>query len=115
MRVVSPSQASPLLSDTPCRQIGIPGQPAEPVKVGHCQVVTQPVAAGANISNGNESPNSAVESPARNQLLNRRTSDSRLQVEVEDFLPHRRQVNQVPLLPGVLLRDLQLDRLACLL
>ena len=45
-------------------------------------------------------------------LLNRRAAVSGTHVGVERDLPHRHQKDHVPLLAGVLLRDLQLDGLA---
>jgi len=37
------------------------------------------------------------------------------QIEIKRVLPYRNEKHRMPRLPEVLLRDLQLDRLACLL
>ena len=47
--------------------------------------------------------------PATKSLTGRTLLARRVQVEVENFFPHRREEDHVALLAGVFLRDLQLD------
>src|SRR5690348_9449408 len=71
----------------------------------------QPVRVQANVGDSGKAAERAVEGSAFHDLLYRRVAVVRAHVEVEDGLPQRNQKNEVPLLPGVFLRDLKFDGL----
>ena len=50
---------------------------------------------------------------ARHKVLHRSGLFACVHVEIKNFFPHRRKKTQMPLLPGIFLRDLQLDGLVC--
>src|ERR1700751_4112614 len=75
----------------------------------------EPVRLHSHIGNADESADWTMEGSSGDDLLRERDLVIRMQIEVEYFFPHRRNVNKVPLLAQVLLCDLQLDRFVRLL
>src|SRR4029077_20227686 len=89
------------------------------VEIGHGQRMREPVfivlTTHANIGHANECAYGTMKDFAPRQIFYRSSFTIHVQVKVEDLFPHCRKKDQVPLLPGVLLRDLQLDAFVSLL
>ena len=109
--IVAECEPRPFVRNARRRQIGIPCQPAEPVQVRDGQIVTKPVARPSDIRHADEAAERARARRAGRQRFHRRGAAAGAHVEVEHFFPHRDEKADVALLAGVLLRDLQLDRL----
>ena len=65
----------------------------------------------ANVRDSNECASRPMKSLARNQIFDRSVAAVHAHVEIQNLLPHGRKKTQMPLLPGVFLRDLQFDAL----
>ena len=74
----------------------------------------QPVCVHAHVRHANEAAGGAMENPARDEILHGRGVCLALRVidvhiEVEHLFPHGDEKAELPLLPGIFLRDLQFD------
>jgi hypothetical protein len=69
----------------------------------------QPVGIEANVGHGHKTTQRLVEALALDNFAHWSTTILRAEIGVEHPLPHGDQKNHVPLLPRVLLRDLQFD------
>ncbi len=85
----------------------IPGQAAEGVEIGHRQRRAKPAVA-AHAGDADHAAERLVEALALDDFFHRRGTVVGAQIEVEHLLPHGREIDEMPLLAGVLLRDLQL-------
>src|SRR5678816_1586539 len=77
--------------------------------------MSQPVCIQADIRHTHERSHRPMKSLSRNQILDRSRAAIHSQSEIQHLFPHRRQETQMPLLPGVLLCDLEFDALVSLL
>ena len=73
--------------------------------------MAEPVGCKPHVRDADEAPERPPERAPGHELGDGRRAPVRVHVEIEHLLPHRREEHDVPLLPRVLLRDLQLDRL----
>ena len=94
-------------------EVRVPREPAEGIEVGEGQRRAEPCIA-AHAGHADHAARAADGRRCRRESVSTGveaiTSDA--QVEVEHLLPHGREVDQVPLLAGVLLRDLDFHGLA---
>jgi len=112
LRIISKRQPRPFIDDLRRRQIGVPRQTSEPIKIGLRQVITVPVGVQADVRYADKSAGRPTEGAARNNRLHwGRASAPDVHVEIECLLPHWRQEDGVPRLAKVFLGDLKLDRL----
>src|SRR6266568_6609731 len=111
--IVAEGQPRPFIRDLFCAQIWIPRHASEGIKISHGQWVTQPVVVKTNVHYCIESAEWPMPSLPNHNLLYRSRA-LHVHIEVEDLFPHWREETEMALLAGVLLRNLQLNRLICL-
>ena len=110
-RIVADGLPRPLLGNPLRRELGIPRQPSKRVQVRHRQRRAQPSIA-PHIRHAHHAAQRPMKHSPRYNLFHQRCAAVHPQIEIQHPLPHRRKINQVPLLPQVLLRNLQLHCLA---
>src|SRR5690242_17180292 len=71
----------------------------------------EPIGVQADVGDSGEAAERAVEGVALHDFFHRSVAIVGAHVEVEDGLPERNQKDEMPLLPGVLLRDLKFNGL----
>src|SRR6266852_1557901 len=72
----------------------------------------KPACVCPSIRDANEPANGTIKSAARYEIFHRRAVSAGVEIEIQNLIPHGRKKTQMPLLPRVLLCDLQLNRLA---
>ena len=110
-RIIPPSKARPGVEDLVSREVGVPGELAEAIEIGHGHGVMHPVGIETNVSHAHKSAERLMERFAFDNLFDRRASVVRAHIGIERGLPHRNEKDHMPLLPEILLRYLQLNRL----
>ena len=110
--VVAPGEAGPGVEDLVGGEVGVPGEFAEAVEVGHGHGVMEPVGVEAYVGYADEAAEGLVEGFAFDDFFDRGAAVVRAQVGVEGGLPHGDEEDHVALLAEVLLRDLEFDGLA---
>ncbi len=110
--VVAPGEAGPGVDDLLGGEVGVPGEFAEAVEVGHGHGVMHPVGVEADVGYADEAAEGLMEGFAFDDLFDGRALVVGAEVGVERGLPHGDEEDHVALLAEVLLRDLQFDGLA---
>jgi len=76
----------------------------------------QPIVIQSHIRNSNESPNGARIGLSFDDIFYfARTIRYRVHIHIENLFPHGNEITEVTLLPGILLRHLELDCLIAFL
>ena len=110
-RVVAERKLRPFLGDVARTQIGVPGEAAKPVEIGHGERMAEPVRIHTHIRHAHKSTRGTMEGSTRCEVLNGSAASAGVQVEVQHLFPHRGKKTEMSLLARVFLRDLQFDRL----
>ncbi len=104
-------QTRPVLQNPHLVDLRVPRYPPIRVQIRHGQMRAQPRGVLADVDDGSVPRQRLVEPfPRQDVLAHHGLLPVHAQVEVQNRLPQRREIDQVALLSQILLRDLQLDR-----
>src|SRR5262245_54311669 len=77
--------------------------------------MAEPVFVGADVDDGDKAAGGAMKGFSRDEIFDRRVSDVRVKIKIQNFFPHGNQKTEVMLLAGVFLCDLKLNGFVCFL
>ena len=107
--IIPKCQSRPFFANFARAQFRIPRQPSVSIQIRHRKRMRQPVLIHSYIYNRHISADRPMKCLSGDEIFYRSFVRARVQVEIQHFFPHRREVNQMTLLAGIFLRHLQLD------
>src|SRR5262249_45376182 len=113
--IVSKCELRPFIDDAARRQVRIPRQPAEAIKVGLRHMISEPIPIEPHVRDADKTSGRTAERFARNKRLDWCFATAGTHIEIESLLPHRRKEHEMTRLSHVFLRDLELNSLIGLL